>query len=159
MKPEHTALRMVGVLEGSPLSAALSARAGLFDMTQAAEDAVLRPVDTGRWSHALRAALAARIAHLNGETTLAEAYAAKAGGYAGLADPSQGSDAVDLAAVLRFMDKVAADTRNVTAKDVEALQRAGIVDADIVRLAELNAFLSYQIRLIAGLRLLKGADA
>jgi uncharacterized protein YciW len=34
------------------------------------------------------------------------------------------------------------------------LQSAGIADADIVRLSELIAFVSYQIRLVAGLRLM-----
>ena len=33
----------------------------------------------------------------------------------------------------------------------ETLQQAGLTDADIVRLCELNAFLSYQCRLDAGL--------
>ena len=37
--------------------------------------------------------------------------------------------------------------------------RVGVADADIVRLAELNAFLAYQIRVIAGLRLMKGMSA
>ena len=32
---------------------------------------------------------------------------------------------------------------------------AGVADPDIVRLCELNAFLAYEIRLIAGLRLLR----
>ena len=40
---------------------------------------------------------------------------------------------------------------------LDALKSAGIADADIVRLAELNAFLAYQIRLIAGLKLMQGA--
>ena len=42
-------------------------------------------------------------------------------------------------------------------KPNSGLQGAGISDADIVRLCELNAFLAYQFRLIAGLRLLSGA--
>jgi uncharacterized protein YciW len=55
------------------------------------------------------------------------------------------------------MDKVAAHTREVEAGDIAGLQAAGVADADIVRLAELNAFLAYQVRLIAGLRLMRGA--
>ena len=43
-----------------------------------------------------------------------------------------------------------------TRLDIADLQAAGVADADIVRLAELNAFLAYQIRVIAGLRLMQG---
>jgi uncharacterized protein YciW len=54
------------------------------------------------------------------------------------------------------MDKVTKETRNVEAEDIATLQNAHVSDADIVRLAELNSFMAYQIRLIAGLRLMKG---
>ena len=37
-----------------------------------------------------------------------------------------------------------------------ALKAAGTTDADIVRLCELNAFLAYQLRLVAGLKLMTG---
>lgn len=159
MAIESTALRSAGVTDGTALAAVVAARKGLFEMTQGAEDAVLRPNDPGRWSHALRAAMAARIARLNGEDELSTDYEAAAGEYAELADPTLKGDSGVLAAVLHFMDKVAADTRTVRSGDIEALQAAGVGDADIVRLAELNAFLSYQLRVIAGLRLMQEAGA
>ncbi|WP_090929518.1 hypothetical protein [Palleronia marisminoris] len=143
--------------EGSPLDVAIRGRADIFKMTQAAEDAVLRPHETGAWPHPLRAALAARIAALNDEHELSRHYAADAAEFAAHADPS--TDGGDLKEVVAFMEKVAAQTRSVDAEDISALKATGIDDADIVRLAELNAFLSYQIRLIAGLRLMKGASA
>ena len=37
---------------------------------------------------------------------------------------------------------------------VLALRTAGLDDSDIVRLSELSAFVSYQIRVVAGLRLM-----
>ena len=49
--------------------------------------------------------------------------------------------------------------RDVTEEDIKTLQKAGVKDPDIVRLAELNSFMAYQIRLIAGLRLLKGFES
>lgn len=157
MDLETNALRYAGVGAGSALVAVVDGRANIFEMTQAAEDAVLRPSDEGPWSHNLRAALAARIAVLNDETKLAARYAEDAGGFAALADPANDGAAQGLADVLAFMDKVAADTRNVAADDISGLQAAGVADADIVRLAELNAFLAFHIRVIAGLRLMKGA--
>lgn len=158
MALDTTALRTAGAATGA-VAAAVEGRANIFEMTQAAEEAVLRPKDAGAWPHALRAALAARIAALNGETELAARYARDAGDFAQLAEPAADGSAQDLAPVVAFMDKVAADTRHVAAADISDLQAAGVTDADIVRLAELNAFLAYQLRVIAGLRLMRGAGA
>lgn len=156
MPLETTALKSAGLGAGD---AAVQGRANIFEMTQEAETAVLRPKDCGLWPHSLRAALAARIAGLNGERALAGQYATDAGEYAALADPSEDGAGHGLMPVVTFMDKVAVDTRNVAASDIAGLQAAGVADADIVRLCELNAFLAYQLRLIAGLRLTKEAYA
>ncbi|MCK0140639.1 hypothetical protein [Aliiroseovarius sp. F47248L] len=159
MALDTNALRHAGIAPDGGSAAAVEGRAAIFEMTQAAEDAVLRPKDEGPWSHELRVALAARIATLNGEADLAAQYADGACAFADLADPQNDGAAQGLAEVVAFMDKVAIDTRNVVAADISGLQAAGVADADIVRLAELNAFLAYQIRVIAGLRLMKGAFA
>lgn len=156
---DTTALRSAGVDADGALGAAVEARASIFEMTQAAEVAVMRPKQAGRWPHGMRAALAARTALLNGERDLAARYAAGADGFTALADPADDGAGLGLADVVAFMDKVAADTRNVAAADIAGLKAAGVADADIVRLAELNAFLAYQIRVIAGLRLMKGSAA
>ena len=153
--PETTAISIAGVTEVAGLAKAVRLRSGIFEMTQAAEDAVLRPNEAGRWPHALRAALAARIARANGEEVLAGRYLADAAAFAALADPSNDGGEHGLPAVLAFMDKVSTQTRDVDAADIAALKSAGVSDADIVRLAELNAFVSYQVRVIAGLRLLQ----
>ena len=131
----------------------IAERAAVFTMTQSAEDAVLRPGDAGAWSHALRHALAARIAAQNGLPDLQARYRAGAGDLAALADPA-GPVPGDLARVVGFMDAVSVAPRDVTESDVAGLQQAGVADGDIVRLAELNAFLAYQCRLVAGLRLM-----
>lgn len=156
MSLDTTALKAAGLGTSAAIERAVQGRANVFDMTQAAEEAVLRPRETGPWSHTLRAALAARIATLNAEADLAAHYAAGAGEFAALADPGRDGEAEGLAHVTRFMDQVAARTRDVAAQDIAALQAAGVGGADIVRLCELNAFLAYQIRVIAGLRLMQG---
>ena len=153
-----TVLSLAEIGPEGPLAEAVTLRQTIFEMTGAAEAAVLRPAETGRWSHALRAALAARISALNGETALAAMYGEAAGAFAPLADPSQDGTAQGLAPVLAFMDKVATQTRDVTAEDIALLQ-GEVADADIVRLCELNAFLAYQIRVLVGLRLMTEARA
>ena len=81
-----------------------------------------------------------------------------AGNFKKVANPSYEGETKYLKSILSFMDKVAEDTRNVVAEDITALKSAHVNDADIVRLAELNSFMAYQIRLITGLRLMKGAE-
>lgn len=154
-----TALAASGVTETSSAGAAVLLREKAMGQTQAAEDAVLAPERPGAWSASVRAALAVRIARLNGNAELAEHYADRITDDTAspLADPANDGSKQGLAAAVAFMDKVAAHTREVRAEDIEALKSAGIDDADIVRLAELNAFLAYQIRLIAGLKLMRGA--
>jgi uncharacterized protein YciW len=46
------------------------------------------------------------------------------------------------------------DTKSVVKTDIAALKKAGVSEDDIVRLSELVAFVNYQVRLAAGLKLL-----
>ena len=145
-----------GVRQGTAAGAALEQRANILEMTQATEDAVLRPTEPGAWSHELRAALAGRIARLNGSEALVAHYGAMADGspLAQFADPTSRSTREPLATVLTFVDDVATKPKDITGDDIKGLQSAGIADADIVRLTELVAFMAYHVRLAAGLRLL-----
>lgn len=154
-----TAIAASGVTPVSAAGKATDLRQQVMAMTQAAEDAVLRPDDPGAWSHGVRAALACRIARLNASEALAARYAAGIDpDKAGFADPAEDGAGTQLAPVLRFMDRVATDPRHVSHIDISDLQAAGIADADIVRLTELNAFLAYQVRLVSGLNLLGEAS-
>ena len=75
-----------------------------------------------------------------------------------IADPSfTGEGDARLAALLAYTDLVSVRPRDARAEDIAARQEAGVSDADVVRLAELVAFLAYQIRVVAGLRLMRGA--
>ena len=147
-------------LAGIDTAGVLTHRADILAMTEAASAAVLRPKETGAFSHERRAALAARIARLNGKDTLCDHYGEGLHGEeAKIADPTfDGGNDQQLRAVLAFTDRVATSPKDATADDVESLSQAGVADADIVRLTQLNAFLAYEIRLIEGLKLL-GAGA
>ena len=119
-------------------------------MTQAAEDAVLRPVETGASRIAVRAALAARVAALHGEEAMAEHY--RAGRR--IRGPARSATRTTMepapASGNALSSTRSRQGRGVAAADIAALQAAEIADADIVRLAELVAFMAYQLRLIAG---------
>jgi uncharacterized protein YciW len=154
--------KQAGLVPGSAAHEALLARAEIMAMTQATHDAALSPRDPGGLSHAERAALAARIARLNADEELAAHYdglmraASASAETARIAEPDFKGDDRRVRALIAYTDLASASPRDATGADIEALKQAGIGDADIVRLAELNAFLAYQVRLVAGLKLMKG---
>ena len=59
-----------------------------------------------------------------------------------------------LTALIRHVDLVTREPKTATRQDIRALQEAGVAEADIVRLAELIAFINYQIRVVAGIKLM-----
>lgn len=145
---------------GAGVAVAASTRPAILDMSRQAEAAVTQPHDPGAFPTEWRHAVAARIAAMNAQPEIAAHYLAcvSDAGLRGLADPAApGRDARERI-ILAFMDKVAREPRAVAAEDIEGLKAAGIAEADIVRLCELNAFMSYQARVLAGLALLKGAS-
>lgn len=152
---ETTTLLAAGAKRGGQIADAVQNRANIFEMTQAAEDAVLRPKDCGAFPHDLRAALAARIAARAKDMELAQRYAQAAGARTDISDPAQ-NGGMDDAVLVAFVDKVAGATKDIAADDIAQLQNAGVSDADIVRLCELVAFVAYQVRVVAGLRLMQG---
>jgi uncharacterized protein YciW len=159
---DDVVLAQAAISSGSPVLEPLLARADVIALTQATHDAALRPHHPGGLSHAERAALAMRIARLNRDEGLAAHYGRmmrQAGADAEtekMADPLFDGGAVRrIAAIITYTDLVTVSPRNTKGADIESLKAAGIEDADIVRLSELNAFLAYQIRLVAGLRLMK----
>ncbi|MGW1419034.1 CMD domain-containing protein [Bradyrhizobium manausense] len=155
---------MAGVPEGSRLSQALNARAEILQLSEAAHDAVLLPRESGGLSHGLRAALAARMCRHVGDETLTahyESYLAHSSDLdlAALARPGglRGDPTHD--AMARHTDLLTLSPREATRQDIAALKAAGVSEADIVRLSELAAFVNYQLRVLAGLRLLKEVQA
>lgn len=148
---------LAAVRPGSALAGAMEKRAEILRLSQAAHDAVLLPHDPGGLSHGLRAALAARMARLNGNAELARHYdslVAHAGepATAPLATPEASAEDGRTAEIVRHADRLTIAPREATRGHVNALREAGVSDADIVRLAELAAFVNYQVRVIEGIR-------
>ncbi|MFC7400628.1 CMD domain protein [Chelatococcus sp. GCM10030263] len=159
----HVIERLAGVAAGSPIADALAKRAEIMELSQASHDAMLTPRAPGGLSHGLRAVLAARMAAWNGDEALAAHYhvlldrSGERDVFADAASPTVGFEEFadrQLRAILRHADILSKAPREATRRDIEALKAAGVGEADIVRLAELTAFVNYQIRVMAGLRLL-----
>jgi len=145
-----------GISADSRLAGVLSGRSDILELTERSHDAALRPRQPGGLTHSERAALACRIALLNDEAVLARHYDSLiTDGNLAIADTGfDGGGDIRLRAILRHTDLVTVDPKEATGGDILALKSAGIAEADIVRLSELIAFVSYQIRVVAGLRLM-----
>jgi len=150
---------MAGVRPGTPLAEALAARTDILRLSQASHDAVLLPKEPGGLSHGLRAALAARMARQNAQLPLAAHYD-ELMRRSGETQPSEVAPAEQsrIAAILAHSDLLTLRPRDATRRDIEALKAAGVEEPDIVRLAELAAFVNYQARVIRGLQALGGAQ-
>ena len=155
---------MAGVPEASRLGEALRSRAEILRLSEAAHDAVLIPREPGGLSHGLRAALAARMSRHVGDAALTahyESYLAHSSDLevTALAEPGAASGDPLNDAMARHADLLTLAPRKATRQDIETLKAAGVNEADIVRLSELAAFANYQLRVVAGLKLLKEAGA
>lgn len=155
--PDTTLIaRLVGIDAGSALARALETRAEVMRLSEASHDAVVVPREPGGLSHGLRAALAARMARQNADAALAAHYddCLKRSGECD-ATLVAAAELARVTALVAHCDMLTLAPKQATRGHVEALKRAGVTEADIVRLSELAAFVNYQARVIAGLRSLK----
>lgn len=159
---EDVIAAIAGIEPGSAFAEVVAGRADIMALTQQTHDGALTPENPGGLSHAERAALAWRIAKINDDKAFEDHFEAL------LENTGAPDDAARLAdiwfdggsdlrtkALIRHVDLVAHAPKEATRRDIELLQEAGIADADIVRLSELVAFVSYQIRVAAGLQLMR----
>ena len=153
--------RAAGISTTSAIAAILKERREILRRTDASHDAVLVPREPGGISHAERAALALRIVRRNQDAALAGHYQAlldNAGWHRAadiLADPDAAAPQDRrLAAMVRHVDILTRQPQAASRDDIAALRAAGLDDPDIVRLTQLAAFVNFQLRLVAGLRLL-----
>lgn len=149
-------LRAVGISAGHPLASVLSGRSNIIELTEKSHDAALKPEPTGGLSHSQRAALACRMSRLSLEFGLESHYESMVEiEDAYIAYPSfERADDPRLMAVIRHADLVTRNPKDAAPDDIAALKAAGISVEDIVRLSQLIAFVNYQVRVVAGLRLM-----
>lgn len=139
-----------GLAPGDPLHAARRFRDKVVAATQASHDALLQqPVDGLTTADRLR--VAAHVCSVAGAASLAQHYAERLAG----APDRDAPPSAALSAMLQFAATLTVEPRLGDRAALEVLRRAGLGDAAIVALAQLVAFLSYQTRVVAGLRALR----
>jgi uncharacterized protein YciW len=137
-----------GLAPGSPLHSARRLRASVVDATQASHDALLTEPVPGL-STADRLRVAMQCCHAAGAPDLARHYASL------LQDAPTSATSPALPAMLAWAVTLTTEPRRGDRAALQALKDAGLDDAAIVALAQLVAFLSYQTRVVAGLKALK----
>jgi uncharacterized protein YciW len=161
MKPD-TIDEITSLKVHAALHQARHGRPEFVDGAEACRDAVITPVvDTGL-GHPLRAALAARMARLNGHEKLAAHYRAVLVGYGKTAEMAliaeggypQHADG-RLRAILRHTDFITLAPRACSRADTERLVGEGLSVPEVVALAELIGFLNFEVRIVVTLDLLK----
>lgn len=156
---------LLGLDAGAPLSRTRAARPQFVEGAQACREAVLAPQSDLGLGHDLRAALAARMARLNGDERLAAVYRARLDALSPSADlrliasggyPESIGDRPR--AILRHADLVTMAPRACTRADTERLVAAGVTVPQVIALTELIGFLNFETRIVATLNLLGGAQ-
>ena len=153
-----------GLKEGSELYAIRRERPEFVEGTELCRETVLSPSHGFGLSHALRAALASRMARFIGREDLAAVYDLMlddAGSDPDLAVIASGAEAaadVFTGAIIRHADLVTKTPRDNSKADIERLERAGLTNPQIIALSELIAFVNYEARVLAGLSLLEQVE-
>lgn len=153
-----------GLAPGTPLYALRRQREKIVAATQGSYDAMFSP-DVAGITVAERLLVALHACRVSRAPELAEHYLSRLqASHASPEDiaaangaPAGASAAPRLQALLTFTGKLTRRPIEGDRHAVEALQAAGLTPAAIVALAQLIAFLSYQIRLQAGLLALAAA--
>ncbi len=141
--------RIAGIPADSTLGLMRRQRADIFLHTQGSHDVLVTPADPAGVSLQERAAIALVMAEHDHNAALAAHYRALSERAGGMPQGPRWE------ALLSHTKMLAAAPGDATADDLRKLEAVGLSSRDIVAVSQLIAFVSYQVRLVAGLRLLK----
>lgn len=154
--------RAVGLNAEDALYGTRRLRPEFVDGAEQCRVSVLAPNDDQGLAPDVRFALAQRMAKMNGDAELQRDYQAQLAALqpsdALLALATGASDLAEpLATIARHADLVTQQPMNATEQHIRLLEQAGLSNPQIVALSELIAFVNFQTRVAAGLRLLRSA--
>jgi len=153
---------LAGLTAGSPLAALRRERPDVVRHIQGSDEAIFTPADDGGFTPAERAAAALRIATLLRDGTLEAHYRARlatldpSGALAKTVEGKAEITEIRWDAILAHVDLVTRGPGHAERKDIENLLVAGLSSRAVVSLSQLIAYVNFQSRVLAGLRMLKG---
>lgn len=144
-----------GLASASPIAALRCQREATLRHTQGSHDALITPADPGGISLVERAAAALHVASLERDAALIAHYRARLRDLGANAAAMEANDVPPrLRAILRHVTLIATTPGSATRADLDALRDVGLAPRDVVIVAQIVAFVSYQVRVVAGLRAL-----
>jgi uncharacterized protein YciW len=148
--------QLAGLAPGSPSFDVRRQRPDVVRHMQGSDDAIFSPQDDGGLSRSERAAAALRVATVLRDRTLQEHYGARLAAIAEATPPAN----VDprWTAVVAHIDRVTADPESATRGNIDDLLAAGLSPHAVLSLSQLIAYVNFQSRVLAGLRMLGGAS-
>jgi len=158
--------QLAGIAPDSAAAEVRSRRTDVARHTQGSYDVLLTPEDTAGVTPLERALIALRVAIVTPSPALkahyqqlAESHGVSAAQLAAVANfPAAGELTPRQNALLRHTDLLINEPSAASPADIAALKAQNFTARDIVIIAQLIAFLSYQVRVLAGLRLLGKAS-
>jgi CMD domain protein len=154
---------LAGLLPDSALAKLRRERPDVVQHLQGSDDVIFKPADDGGLTRAERAAAALRIGELLRDETLVAHYRARlaaldpSGALAKTVDGGSRITEGRWDAVIAHVDLVTRGPGSVTRDDIETLTSMGLSSHAIVSLSQLISYVNFQSRVLAGLRMLKGA--
>jgi CMD domain protein len=160
--PPDVINHLAGVAAGSALAELRNQRPDVAKHAQGSFATLLEPDDPADLSHCERDLVALRVAISSTDPMLAayhrerlEALGVATAKIAAVASfPATNAFTPREAAILQHVDLLTNEPRAASPEQMAALQDAGLTTPAIVTLAQLVAYLSFEVRLLAGLRIL-----
>jgi CMD domain protein len=153
---------LAGIGEGSLLAELRRQRPDVVKHLQGSDDVMFSPQDDGGLTRAERAAAALRVATLLRDPGLSEHCRARLatldpeGTLARTVEGGARITEVRWDAILAHVDLVTRGPGSAERKDIDNLLAAGLSSHAVVSLSQLIAYVNFQSRVLAGLRMLKG---
>jgi CMD domain protein len=162
MAPIDVVDAAAGLAPGSHVATLRRQRETFVRHTQGSHDVLITPADPAGVSLIERAATALCVASIEDDAALRTHYRARlldiGADVATIAAAEPGSAMQDvsprLASIMRHVGMITRTPGASEPSHIDALRDAGLTPRDIVTIAQIVAFVSYQTRIIAGLRLL-----
>jgi CMD domain protein len=154
---------LAGLADKSSLAELRRERPDVVKHCQGSDDVIFSPQDDGGLTRAERAAAALRVATLLRDPVLSEHYRVRLatlepeGTLARTVEGSACVTEVRWDAILAHVDLVTRGPGSAERKDIDNLLAAGLSSHAVVSLSQLIAYVNFQSRVLAGLRMLKGA--
>jgi len=156
--------QLAGLAPGTAAFELRRQRPDVVKHLQGSDDAIFSPADDGGLTPAERAASALRVAELLRDDALTGYYRARlatldpAGTLARTVEGGAQITEGRWDAILAHVDLVTRGPASAERDDIDELTAVGLSSHAIVSLSQLIAYVNFQSRVLAGLRMLKGAS-